>query len=390
MLTQIPRAVQMGFRLIRVSPKTVWVVLRVRLGCGAEGWAEITDFGDEAGLALALSALGRAIANDRPSVPGGLLALVRGRQGAARLAVLRHGLEAAAADALARRAGVPLAVALGGGFHDRLDCYANINRGIADRAPAGFAARAAEVIAAGYRAVKIAPFDGYLWDRNADPALFSSGVARVEAVRDAIGPDARLMIDCHSRFSVADARRLIDALASCAPYWIEDPVDATRTDAGDQRAIRRAAHGRGIRIAGGEDVTGLADAMRFLAIAGHDVILPDLRLTGLRGGICVLEAALARGVAPSLHNPVGPVLDGHSRHLAAAMDAQVIVERQVGETPLYDAIAGGAEPVRDGRTGLGSGGGFGFVPQFAGAEDEAIAGAVPVSFAGMAGAGPDS
>lgn len=386
-----PYAVELGFRQVAVSAKTVWIVLRLRLDCGAEGWAEVSDFGAEAGLAAGLAALARAIAETRPAVPGDLPGLLRGRQGAARLDGLRHGLQAAAADALARRAGLTLGAYLGGGFRADSACYANINRGIADRSPQGFAAHAAAVVAMGYEAVKIAPFDGYLWDRVPDPALRDAGMARAHAVRAAIGPARRLLIDCHARFAPPEAARIIDALAEADPYWIEEPVDARRTDAPTQRRLRAAAHRHGIRIAGGEDVTGLADALPLLAAGGLDAILPDLRLTGLRGGLAVLDAALAQGVEPSLHNPAGPVLDAMTRHLAVAVDADLLVERQVAETPHYDRIAGGALALRGGRIGLGGGAGIGMTPRFDGPEDSAAAAPTGgLGFAGMAGAGPDA
>ncbi len=86
--------------------------------------------------------------------------------------------------------------------------YANINRSVTDRAPAGFADAARRAVAAGYRAVKLAPFDGVIAQDAAHTPIDArtrDGLDRVFAVRDAVGPRVAVMVDCHWRFDV-DAR----------------------------------------------------------------------------------------------------------------------------------------------------------------------------------------
>ena len=93
----------------------------------------------------------------------------------------------------------------------------------------------------------------------------------------------------------------------------------------------------------------------------------------------------------SLHNPVGPVLDAVSRHVAAAVPSFLILERQVGETPLYDMLRGGAVQLVHGAAEIEDGGGIGFVPD---REVLREAAEMPIertaSFANLAGAGPDA
>ena len=388
--TQVPRAAALDIRFRQVSAKTTWAFLRLTLSNGAEGFGEVTDFGNEAALAAEAIALAARIATDRPAVMAGTLGLLAGRQVGQARDGLRSGLEQAMLDAMARSADMPLAVLLGGAWRDRVPAYANINRGIADRSPDGFAARAAAVVATeGYRAIKIAPFDGYRWNADPDPARLAAGLARVAAVRAAVGPAMRIMVDCHARFDAATARAVIDALAPHAPFWIEDPVDSRRTPPEDQRALRAAAHHHGIRIAGGEAITDHASAQDAFRIGGCDVILPDLRQTGIRRGMQILEVAVSQGIAASLHNPVGPVLDAVSRHVAAALPGFLILERQVRETPLFAAIAGADDmPDAEGMVGLGTGAGIGLVPDLS-----ACTPTPPIAaghFVGMAGAGPDA
>src|SRR4029079_17106683 len=87
--------------------------------------------------------------------------------------------------------------------------YANINRSVTDRTPAGFAAAAARAVAAGYAAVKLAPFDGVIAADAAQTPIDArtrTGLDCVFAVRDAVGTDIAVMVDCHWRFDVDGAQ----------------------------------------------------------------------------------------------------------------------------------------------------------------------------------------
>ena len=386
------RLVGLSSKTVHVSVKTAWILVRAVLSDGTEGFGEASDFANTASVESDLATLAAIVAESRPRPVGPVLNLLWGRDPTRARRAARSGVEAALLDALARRAGVPMAALLGGPYRDEVPAYANINRGITDRGPEGFAARAREVVAReGYAAVKIAPFDGYLWDRAPEAALTEAGIARVAAVRDAVGTDVRILIDCHERFSPATAASVIRELAPLDPFWIEDPVDVARTDAREQRALRALAHRHGTRVAGGEGIATLGDARRLLGDGAYDVILPDLRTTGIRSGLAILELAVASGVEASLHNPAGPVLDAVSRHAAAAAPSFLILERQVRESPLYDALSGGGQVVSEGRVGLGTGPGLGLVPDWrAAGESGAATGGSRLGFSGVPGAGGDS
>ena len=309
--------------------------------------------------------------------------------------ILRNALEQALLDALARRAGLPLAQLLGGPYRDEIPCYANINRGISDRSQEGFADRAKAVVSRhGYRAVKIAPFDGLRWSEKTpreQRARLAEGLARIAAVRMALGGDVDILVDCHWRLSPSMASQLLREAAALRLYWVEDPVDPRVVPAQQRRALRSAAHAGGTMIAGGEHVRSLEETRNFLADGADDVFLPDLRLIGLRRGMAALELATASGVQASLHNPVGPVLDAISRHVAAAIPSFLILERQVDESSLYDAIRGSAAEISDGSIAVDMGPGFGFVPDAKVLSEASVARpARAAGLAGLSGAGPDA
>ncbi|HTN62073.1 MAG TPA: enolase C-terminal domain-like protein, partial [Devosia sp.] len=304
-------------------------------------------------------------------------------------------IEQAWLDLQARAAGVTLARQLGGCYRQAVPVYANINRGIpAARSPQAFASQARLAVADGYRAIKIAPFDGVHWQSDAAahrPSLRDIGIERVLAVRDAIGSDVRLLIDCHGRFDAVGASVVIDALAAAQPFWLEDILDPVfRGD--DGRSIRQQAHRHGIRVAGGEELAELGDFLALLETASTDVVLPDLRLTGIRAGMIICEVAAARGQQVSLHNPVGPVLDAVSRHVAAALPNFLILERPVRESPIWEALGVSNAGLIDGDATLEAEAGLGVDLGSDYLRSAGEAGFLPgrVSYRGLPGAGPDA
>jgi galactonate dehydratase len=128
---------------------------------------------------------------------------------------------------VAQQRGVSVAAALGPVLRDRIPVYANINRGIASRTPEGFAAQARRAIADGFRAIKIAPFDEVeLYGdtaANLESSKLEPGLARIAAVRHAIGTDVELMVDCHWRLNRAAADVVLRAVAF-SPHKPSGPV----------------------------------------------------------------------------------------------------------------------------------------------------------------------
>ena len=57
------------------------------------------------------------------------------------------------------------------------------------------------------------------WQGEAD---YDSAAERLAAARAALGPAARLMVDCYLSWPPAVADRMAELLAPYAPYWFED------------------------------------------------------------------------------------------------------------------------------------------------------------------------
>jgi galactonate dehydratase len=261
---------------------------------------------------------------------------------------MRSALEQAWVDNDARRAGVPVYAHLGGARRTHVPVYANINRATTDRSPAGCAASARAAVDAGFRAVKIAPFDGAVAeDRDTSPFTerVAAGVERVLAMREAIGPDVGLMVDCHWRLDALTASDVIRALEPARLYWLECPVSEHAGQLDTLVRLRAVAHEHGMRLAGAETVAGVDAIEPFLARGCYDVVMPDLKYCGgYRGMLAIAAAAQHHGVDISPHNPTGPICNLGSLHACAAMEQCLSLEYQLAESPLYTELVGGVAP----------------------------------------------
>ena len=123
-------------------------------------------------------------------------------------------VEIACWDIKGKALGVPVWQLLGGAVTDRIPAYAN-GWYTTERTPESYAAAAKKVIERGYRALKIDPFGTGHFELSHVESM--QAVALIEAVRDAIGPEAELMLEMHGRFSPATAVRLAHEMAPFRP-----------------------------------------------------------------------------------------------------------------------------------------------------------------------------
>jgi galactonate dehydratase len=334
---QMSRIESVAFRGINVTPRTNWCFLEVRTADGLEGIGECTLANHEAVLAaeaerLAATATGEdarhrnRLARLIPHAPGGLVA-----------ATVLSAFEQALADLAAQRAGEPLHLFLGGALRDPVRLYANINRGASPRSPEGFAAAARRAVAEGFGAVKLAPFEPLVWEdgiSETNRAAYAEGLARIAAVRAAVGPEIEVMVDAHWRFSPGGASGLIADLAEFGLYWLECPVvEANRAEI---RRLRGMANDRGMRLAGAESLAGIGAYRPVIEGGCYDVLMPDVKHAGGIEEIRRIAAlAQAAGIEIAPHNPTGPVCHAHSVHLCAVIPNFLVLEVQFGETAAF-------------------------------------------------------
>ena len=258
------------------------------------------------------------------------------------------GVDQALWDLKGKRLGVPVYELLGGPTRQRVRLYTHIRGATPEQA----AAHAQQLVAAGFTALKIGvPRAAAAVDER---ALLRSTVARVEAVRTAIGEGVDLMVDNHGQQAPGDAIELGRALAPFGLLFFEEPVPPDSPD-----ALAKVAQARlPLRLATGERLFSKWDYKPVLSQGLVDVAQPDMchagGFTEVRKIAAMAEAAYIK-VAP--HNPNGPVATIASVHLAAAIPNFLILE--MAQQPLRDEIQLHGLSIRDGyaelprRPGLG-------------------------------------
>lgn len=335
---------------INVTPKTNWSFLRVTTEDGLSGFGEATLANHEAALAGEAERLARAVVGQDARARN-LLTRVLAHAPAG---LVRHATMSAFDQALwdldGQRAGEALHLRLGGAVRDGIALYANINRGVAERTPEGFALAARRAVADGFAAVKLAPFDPLVWEDASSTgfrAAYAQGLDRVAAVREAVGAGIDVMVDCHWRFSAGGAAAVIADLARFSLFWVECPVAEANLTA--IRRLRGMANARGMRLAGAETLAGLAEVAPVIAAEAYDVVMPDIKYCGGHEEMRRIAAlAQVSGVEIAPHNPTGPVCHAHSVHAAAAIPNATMLEVQFGETPLFTGIMEGEVPAATG------------------------------------------
>ena len=100
-------------------------------------------------------------------------------------------------------------------------------------------------------------------------------VARVAAVREAIGPDIGLMVDANQQLSVKQAIRIGRMMEGLNLTWFEEPV-ICHDHEGEAR-IRAALD---TPIASGETVYTHRGVLAMLQAGSADVVMPDLQRMG--------------------------------------------------------------------------------------------------------------
>lgn len=334
--------------VINVSSKTNWTFVRLTTDDELTGIGEASLNGWEPlqiayAQMLAKDLVGQTLEQCVPRIrvqahgAGGLVA-----------ASVCSAIEQALTDIRAKAAGKPVHALLGGALRDRVRVYANVNRRTRDRTPQGFAKSAHDAVEIGFDAIKIAPFDGVVWEDfgNAESRKkINLGIDRVFAVREAVGADVELMVDCHWRFDEPTAAAVLRDLSDARLFWLECPISEQPEHWRSLARLRALANEYGTRLAGAETQIGLASFQRLGTPKLLDVMMPDIKYCGGFAEMDRIAAATAaQGIALAPHNPTGPVCNLATVHACAVARNFLILEYQLAESPLYSDVVRGVEP----------------------------------------------
>lgn len=354
MVSHTVRLDSVEFGTVVVTPWTEWAFTRLRAEGGAFADVEITADGDVFRLVEEMvSSLKGTNIRGEADVPR-LLGVDERRlrddlATATALSALRTGVSIIQAV----QEGTSLMESLGGEKQDSVPLYANINRGLfaTSRTPVDFAKGAERAVREGFGAVKCAPFDEVAPGDDSDGAIRQArfGIQRVAAVRDAVGSEVILMVDCHGRFDVELAVVVAEELAELGVDWFEEPVRPNTEPADSARIAARVQ----MTLAGGEMGYGeevFADLIEGKAV---EVIMPDVMFCGgaavaARSG----KAAIVNGGGVSLHSPSGPVSLLTGGHVTASVPGAMALEHAVHEAEWRADLLTPGECIEEGRLHL--------------------------------------
>lgn len=261
--------------------------------------------------------VGRTV-DDWGAVRADVLATTR-RLGATTFVAAVSAVDIAVWDLRAQAVGVPLAELLGAG--DRQVPFYGSGRSGQRMTIDELVQHSLDYVDEGFDGVKVAI--------GALPP--EADLERVDAVRDAVGANARVMVDASERLVLAEALWLGERLDDLDIHWFEEPMPAERV--ADYGVLSRAIR---TPVATGEHFQQVEAFERYLAETATVFYQPDAALGG--GITAMLEVARAVELA---ERPIAwhSLADLHV-HLAASTPASVYVE----DFPILANII--AEPLR--------------------------------------------
>lgn len=262
---------------------TVW--LRIITDAGVEGWGEAFGHGCSAATMTVLDTqLAPALlGQDARDIAGlrrrlGQAFHIYGRNGPHLFAL--SGLDIALWDIAGKVAGQPLWRLLGGSPAESLPAYASLLRYGEASAVAAACERAA---ARGYSDVK----------------LHEITTPEIAAAREALGSEARLMVDVNCPWTVWQALKMAHELEDLDLTWLEEPV----WPPGDHEGLARVRLEGGVPIAAGENAAGLHDFRAAFEADAQDVAQPSVtKIGGPSAMIEIASLAKAFGVRLVPHN----------------------------------------------------------------------------------------
>lgn len=244
------------------------------------------------------------------------------------------GIDLALWDILGKVHGVPCHKLWGGPVRDYVRTYCHLGGGrmedFYETSPAEaarFAELAARAVAEGYTAFKsmavppTMPLEGLSPLRHAEEC--------VRAMREAVGEEIDIMVDCHARPSPRMGLLFARALEPYGLYWFEEPCwpEAISGMAEIQRAVSTP-------IATGERLVGLHSFRGLLEAGACSVIQPDItHCGGLTEARRIAALAELYRVALAPHNPQGPVSTAASLELGLAAPSYIICETVHQDVP---------------------------------------------------------
>jgi len=327
---------------VDVNGQHHWVFVHVRTDEGVDGLGELNPSALRRAVLAALKEIERKVLGQDPRQIERLTALLKPRSEYRPAVHALSAFEQGLWDILGKSLDAPVHALLGGRCRDSIPVYANVTRAALEGTPEDFVRQATGAIRDGHTAVKIAPFDTRF---GTGTTLIEHGLECVHAVRDAIGPDIDLLLDCYGLFTLEEARSIADGLRGIDLYWLEEPVG--ESDLQGYRQIRKES---GRRTAGGERAMLIEGFWPLFDPEAMDVVMPDVTIAGGIGELKkIASIAESRGQLTAPHGPFGPVAVAAHVQVMASHPGFLVLEYAWGQVPWREVLVSPRERVVDGR-----------------------------------------
>ena len=307
--------------LFQVAPR--WLFLKLTTDDGLSGWGEPVVEGKAATVAAAVLEMEDYLIGQDPwRIEDIWQVLYRGGfyRGGPILMSAIAGIDQALWDLKGRFYQLPVYEFLGGAVREKVRVYSWIG---GDR-PADVGKAAKERLASGFTAIKMNASEEmhYIDSFSKVEAI----VARVAAVREAVGTDFGIAVDFHGRMHKAMAKVVAKELEPHHLMFIEEPVLSENNE-----ALREIAHHTSTPIATGERMYSRWDYKKLFQDGYVDIIQPDLsHAGGISEGKKIAAMAEAYDITVAPHCPLGPIALAACLQLDACTPNVFIQEQSLG------------------------------------------------------------
>ncbi|MDP3062486.1 MAG: mandelate racemase/muconate lactonizing enzyme family protein [Chloroflexota bacterium] len=217
---------------------------------------------------------------------------------------------------------LPVYKLLGGPVRDKVVCYHHTQNGLGD--PAALVKNALRDVAEGWKYLRWHVFESA--PNTFEPAdAVRLAVKQVQEVRKAVGDDAELCLDVHTRLDPPMVIRLCKELEPYKPFFIEDPIRSENPE-----SYRVLARHISLPIAAGEQ---WASKWQFRTVIEEELISyarVDLCIVGgITEALKVTHWCETHYIDLAPHNPLGPVSTAACNHLCLASTNVAVQEMTV-------------------------------------------------------------
>lgn len=243
------------------------------------------------------------------------------------------GVDMALWDLLGKSLEVPVVQLLGGAIRPDMECYASGGWADAD----GIGEQLNSYVSKGFRAIKMRV--------GVMDETVNYSIKRVQAAREALGPDIKIMTDSHGTFSVPEAKRFCRGVEDYNLYWFEEPISPD-----NKKGTAEVRATTSIPIAAGESEFTRFEIRDLIDHQAVDVVQPDAAIIGgisEAWRVAALAAAYQLELAPHCWGSAFSFMAGVN--LAFASPSAAIIEFSLGGNPMMYELVNEKISTKDGR-----------------------------------------